>query len=105
MDPGSFVQKSAVAAGRVTGSSGATPLKAGDVAVARTGTGVYTLTAGITIPLGGCVVDLTLQGNSGVISYVITSATVITVSTFAVDGTTATDKDFSFSIDYLPPGQ
>lgn len=95
-----------IAAGKVTGATGATTGKQGVVTVARTGAGVYTLTlvAGSSgINANACLISLTLR-ESGVIRYADTSDTVKTVSSFAVDGATATDKNFDFIIWGLPTG-
>jgi len=94
-----------IATGSVSGA-GAVVARAGQWSPARTSAGVYP----ITLQAGGvdatqCVCTATLRGASGVIRVTQTSDLVKTVETFAVDGTTATDKDFDFAIDYLPPGQ
>lgn len=89
---------SPIAAGSVTGTTGALTFGPfGSVTVARTGAGVYTLTLGSNVQSAGTVAIVTM-GASGTYSYVDTSGTVKTVRTFAVDGTTATDKNFSFAI-------
>lgn len=89
---------SPIAAGTVTGTTGALTFGPfGSVVVARSGAGVYTLTLGANVQSAGTIAIVTL-GASGTYSYVDTSATVKTVRTFAVDGTTATDKNFSFAI-------
>lgn len=98
------IQIAPVAAGAVTGATGAlTSGPFGPVTVARTGAGVYTLTLGSGANAGSanCVVMITLR-TSGTSNYVHTSATVKTVNTFAVDGTTATDKNFDFIIYSIP---
>ena len=66
--------------------------------VAQTGTGVYTVTladGGVDATL--CHIGLTLEA-SGTYSVAHTSDTVKTVSTFAVDGTTPTNKAFDVQI-------
>jgi hypothetical protein len=91
---------SPIAAGAVTGATGAlTAGPFGQVVVARTGAGVYTLTLSAAAQVGAanCICMITLR-TSGTSNYVHTSATVKTVNTFAVDGTTATDKNFDFVI-------
>jgi hypothetical protein len=103
LDNLSLISLAAIAAGAVTGATGATTALEGPVVVARTGAGVYTLT--LTPSAGGalscaaanCVCMITLR-TSGTSNYIHTSATVKTVNTFAVDGTTATDKNFDFVI-------
>ncbi len=73
----------------------------GDIVVAKTGTGVYTITINpFKGPQGRINTVVSLTGASGIVrvdSEVYTGdSVVITVKTFAVDGTTATDKAFSF---------
>lgn len=95
---------SPIAAGAVTGATGAlTAGPFGQVTVARTGSGVYTLTLTSAAQVGAanCLLAITLR-TSGTSNYVHTSATVKTVNTFAVDGTTPTDKNFDFIIYALP---
>ncbi len=78
------------AGARVSGCTKTTP--------AKSGTGVYTLTQDEQIDAAeGCCI-VTLRGASGTYKIDWTSDSVITVSTFAVDGTTATDKAFDFVI-------
>lgn len=106
MDPGAFFQLNPVVAFNVTGGTGGITMKGGSGAiVARTGAGVYTVTfSGQAFPASESFGVVTLR-QSGTYSYVDTSDTVKTISTFAVDGTTATDKNFSVVIYYVPPGQ
>lgn len=90
-----------IAAGNITGTTGAATMIRGIVVPARSGAGVYTLTltAGSSgINANSCQVLAWLTNNSGIVQTANTSDTVKTVSTFAVDGTTATDKNFSFII-------
>jgi hypothetical protein len=95
------------AAGKTTAADASTytlsmaPALKGDAVVAKSGTGVYTITINPFVgPQGlvNTVVGLTTaSGVARVDSEVYTAASlVITVKTFAVDGTTATDKTFSF---------
>lgn len=71
---------SAIAAGSVTGGTGAlTAGPFGQVTAARTGAGVYTLTlisGASALGAANCLLMLTLKGNSGIIRYAHTSATV-----------------------------
>lgn len=105
--PGDLTALNLFCVGKVTGATGATTMKGGPVVVARTGAGVYTL----TLQAGVSECDATLRTlsvtmrTSGTYNYVDTSDTVITVNTFAVDGTTATDKNFDFLLFNVPPGQ
>lgn len=98
-----------IASGFTDGAHAGLTTTALGVAVAATGAGVYTLTldpaaqGDVGISAAALRVSITLLGNSGIIQYVRTSASVITVSSFAVDGTTATDKAFSFIV-YRVPG-
>jgi hypothetical protein len=106
MDAGSSIQLLAIWAGAGTIAANVLTVTGttGGYTLARTSAGLFTLTApvatnstpiqfiaGVTIPV------LTLQ-QSGTSSAVVTSATVITISTFAVDGVTATDKNFSLIV-------
>jgi hypothetical protein len=84
-----------LAAGRVTGTTGV--LTGAGAVTARTGAGVYTVTLDQQVDQAQSTMNLTLEA-SGVGKIVHTSDSVKTVSTFAVDGTTATDKDFNFEI-------
>ena len=99
------LNKQVIATGSVS-TAGAVVARAGRWGVSRSSAGVYV----IALQEGGvdatqCVCLATLRGASGCIRVDQTSDTSKTVSTFAVDGTTATDKDFDFEISYLPPGQ
>ncbi len=76
---------------------------AGDIVVAKTGTGVYTVTINpFKGPQGLTRTLATLNAASGIIRVESETYTgdslVVTIKTFAVDGTTATDKQFSFDI-------
>ena len=86
-----------------TASNLISPLgQAGDVAVTKTGTGTYTVVVkDFKGPLGKVVAMVCLGANSGILQQSVSySGTTLTlaVSSFAVDGTTATDKSFSFEI-------
>lgn len=97
---------SPIAAGAVTGGTGAlTAGPFGQVTVARSGAGVYTLTLASSAQVGAanCICMITMR-TSGTYNYVHTSALIKTVNTFAVDGTTATDKSFDFVIYALTNG-
>lgn len=66
--------------------------------LAKSATGVYTCTLDQELDANDGMLQLSLLGNSGIIRYANTSDSVKTISTFAVDGTTATDKAFSVSV-------
>lgn len=76
---------------------------ASDVVTAKSSTGVFTITItpfkgpqGLIIPV---VCPTTASGIVQVYSSTYTGdSVVITVKTFAVDGTTATDKQFNFHV-------
>lgn len=106
MTSGTDLNEQVLAMGSIVGTTGAKAASAGQFASGRTSAGLYT----ITLQAGGadstqCVCLATLRGASGVVRVTQTSDLVKTVETFAVDGTTATDKDFDFRISYLAPGQ
>ena len=76
---------------------------ASDVVVAKSGTGVYTITiAPFKGPQGLIATIVSLTGASGIARVDSETYTgdsvVVTVKTFAVDGTSAADKAFSFHI-------
>lgn len=78
----------------------------GRIVAARTGAGVVTLTSQDELPAGETVVMTQLTGATGSAPQVDdTSNSVKTVRTFAVDGTTATDKSFKYVIYSLPVAQ
>lgn len=96
-------------AGKLTASDASTyaivtPLAfAGDVVVAKTGTGVYTITINpFKGPQGLVRTIVALCGATGCIEIDSETYTndslVVTVKTYAVDGSTATNKAFSFDI-------
>lgn len=98
-----------VAQGQTTAANGSTYVVVGplafqaDIVIAKSGTGVYTITCNpFRGPQGLVYADVGLTTASGlarVDSAVYTGdSLVITVKTFAVDGTTATDTPFSFQI-------
>jgi hypothetical protein len=88
---------SVAAAGTAVWSAGA--------AVASGGAGIYTLTLDDDADAEECAVVATLRGaTSGVLRVVHTSDTVKTVNTFAVDGTTASARDFDFMVIRAPGG-
>jgi hypothetical protein len=73
----------------------------GDIVIAKSSTGVYTITINpFKGPQGNVNTVVSLTAASGIVrvdSAVYTGdSLVITVKTFAVDGTTAADKAFSF---------
>ena len=86
-----------------TGTILAPRVTAGDVVTTKTGTGVYTVTINpFKGPQGKLVTVATLKAASGIIRVESETYTgdsvVITVKTFAVDGTSAADKAFNFQI-------
>ena len=84
-------------AGGSVSTAGAKVAGGAKVTAGRTGAGVYTLTTADPIVVAsGIIMLVALNTAAGQINAVITSSTVITVSTFAADGTTATDKAFSY---------
>ena len=113
MDAGSNIQLLALFAGSVT-ISGGTPTvvgASGGYTLGRTSPGLFTLTAPVAtnetptaFVAGITMIAVTMQ-QSGTYSAVVTSATVITISTFAVDGVTATDKNFSVIVWNRTPEQ
>lgn len=62
--------------------------------IAKTATGVYTITCDRALAAADGVFGISLEA-VGTFSLAHTSDTVKTLSTFAVDGTTATDKAFN----------
>jgi hypothetical protein len=92
-----------LAAGKVS-TAGAVLSRTGMWVPARTGAGVYTITLPAPgSPAGANFMSLTLNTAAGQCQIVDTSDTVKTVTTFAADGTTATDKNFSFEIWQIIP--
>ena len=71
---------------------------AGSVSCAKTATGVYTITLTSPFEQAAMVKSLVLVGNSGIIRMESSSASTVVVQSYAVDGTTATDKAFNISI-------
>lgn len=92
------------AAGSVVAGTGAKAAGGANIVTARSGAGVYTLTAGAaSFAVATTLVLVTNNNAAGQIVAVITSSTVITVRSFAADGTTATDKDFTYLIYVVEP--
>jgi hypothetical protein len=91
------------AVGAVTGATGAKLSGGANVATARTGAGVYTLTTAQAVPAAESVLIITNNTAAGQIQGVHTSDTVKTVTSFAADGTTATDKNFSYLLAFVIP--
>jgi hypothetical protein len=102
-------QRQLLGAGQVTvaGSAITGVWRTGNVVPARTGAGVFTLTCGpgtaaaevmatISQATAGSAPTVTIANTGGV--------AVVTISTFAVDGTTATDKAFSYEVWGAVPG-
>lgn len=106
MDAGSSIQLLALWAGAGTISANVLTVTGttGGYTLARQSAGVFTLTAPVATNstpiqfIAGVTIPVVVMQQSGTYSAVVTSATVITVSTFAVDGTTATDKNFSLIV-------
>lgn len=97
-------KKDLFATGSLVAGTGAKNAGCANITPGRTGAGVYTLTAAAaSFAVTTTLVFATLNTAAGQIQAVITSATVITVTTFAADGTTATDKAFSFEIWIVEP--
>lgn len=93
-----------VAAGKID-TTGAKLSGVGNFTPARSGAGVYTLTLPAPgVPEGEELLIAVNNTAAGQIQIVSTSALVKTVTTFAADGTTATDKKFSFEIYSFLPG-
>lgn len=83
--------------GTVSGTDGVA--YASGCAIARSSTGVYTITPDEAVDSTECTVLVTLRGaTSGMVRVVQTSDTVKTVNCFTVDGTTAADRDFDFCV-------
>jgi len=104
--PANLGQRQLVGAGRYTISAGTltSVVRTGLGIPARTGAGVVTLTTSQDIAAAErqAVCSQEQAGSAPTIAY--TSATVTTVSTFAVDGTTATDKNMSWELWQFVPG-
>ena len=64
--------------------------------IADTGTGVYTVTPDQPVDAAECCCLATLRTASGIVRVTQTSDAAKTIETFAVDGTTATDKAVDF---------
>lgn len=62
--------------------------------LAKSDTGIYTCTLDQGVDATECGILVQLE-TSGIAKYTHTSDTVKTIETFAVDGTTATDKAFT----------
>ncbi len=78
----------------------------GRITAARSSAGVVTLTSQDELPATETVTVIQLNGATGSAPQVDdTSNSVKTVRTFAVDGTTATDKSFKYIIYSLPVAQ
>lgn len=73
----------------------------GTVAIARSSAGVYTLTTDGLWVADKTLVLVTISGTAVVVKAVRTSANVITISTFAADGTTATDLAGTLNVQVL----
>jgi len=87
-----------IAAGKVTGSSGAASKCVG-ATPARTSAGVYTLTLSQEVDATECHVSVTPVGTADVrVAVSHTSDSVKTISTFSGAVGTAADSDFTFQI-------
>lgn len=91
-----------IAAGKID-TTGAVLSRTGSFTAARTGAGVYTLTLASALPEAEEELIVCNNTAAGQIQIVATSTTVKTVTSFAADGTTATDKKFSFEIWQITP--
>lgn len=100
---GSFQSWQIFAIGAVTGATGAKLSGCANVTPGRTGAGVYTLTTSQAVPAAESILIVTSNTAAGQIQAVHTSDTVKTVTSFAADGTTATDKNFSFLLAFIIP--
>jgi hypothetical protein len=74
--------------------SGTAQVWAAECVIAKTATGVYTITCDRALAAADGCFMVTMEG-VGTFSLAHTSDTVKTLSTFAVDGTTAADKAFN----------
>lgn len=106
MDAGSSIQLLALYAGSMTIAATVPTITgtSGGYTLSRTSAGLFALTAPVatnetpTAFVAGVTIPVVVMQQSGTYTAVITSATVITISTFAVDGVTATDKNFSIIV-------
>lgn len=101
METGAFQQWQTYSAGAITGGTGAKLSGCAKVTPGRTGAGVYTLTTADAVPAAESILIVTVNTAAGQYQAVHTSDTVKTVTTFAADGTTATDKNFSFLLAFV----
>ena len=101
--PEPFQQFQLVAIGSIAGTTGARLAGGANITPARTGTGVYTLTANAASFAASTTLPVCNMNANGIYRAVVTSPTVITVSTFLVDGNTAADRNFTFMIFVAEP--
>ena len=74
------------------------PDKSQILSSSKGGTGVYVINLKYPFEQVAFVKSLVLIGVSGIIRVSATTAGVVTINTFAVDGTTAADKSFGICI-------
>lgn len=100
MDLANLGQQQLVGAGRYTIAAGALTnvWRTGSGLPARTGAGVVTITTPVAVAAAERKLTFSQEqaGSAPTIAY--TSDTITTVNTFAVDGTTATDKNGSWEL-------
>lgn len=82
----------------VSSAGAASGPSAGSVTCSKTATGTYSIVLTSPFEQAAIVKSLVLVGNSGIIRMESSSASTIVIKSFAVDGTTATDKAFSICI-------
>ena len=81
------------------GSMGATTQVWGaELVLAKTATGTYTCTLDDDADATQCAIVVTMRGGAGQASVAHTSDTVKTITTFAADGITASDRAFDIII-------
>lgn len=109
MDVTNLGQRQLLGAGRITTAANALTgaWRTGSVVPAQTGPGVFTLTcpAGSVAAEVMAVITQETAGSAPTVTYANTGGVaVVTVATFAVDGTTATSKNFGFEVWGALPG-
>lgn len=106
MDAGSSIQLLALWAGSCTTSASVLTVTGatGGYTLTRAGVGTYILSAPVptnsTAPafIAGVTIPVVTMQQSGTYSAFVSSPTIVEVATFAVDGVTATDKNFSLIV-------
>ena len=113
MDAGSNIQLLTLWAGSATVAASVLTVTgaSGGYTLTRAGVGTFILTAPTptnstptTFVAGVTMIAVTMQ-QSGTYSATVSSPTIIAVFTFAVDGVTATDKNFSLLVWNRTPEQ